>query len=357
MKGFVAVSSEPAGRIGRTGRFGVVGLGSILGVGLTVFTVAVSASGDDLRRSGAEPLRMTQRQFDALVQEVSNWGRWGKDDELGALNLITPQKRLAAARLVREGVTVSLAHPVVKETAIDASSPFRHRMLKTGRSPGPWAMDEYCVSYHGYVHTHMDALCHLFYKDRMYNGFRREDVTPQGAGKLGIQNVRQGIFTRGLLVDIPRLRGVRFLEPGTAIYPEELTEWERTTGLKVRPGDVLLIRTGRWERRRLLGPWDPLKSGVAGLHASCGRWLRARDIAVLGTDGAADVLPSGVENVSHPIHVLMLHAMGVHIFDNLDLRELSRKCAERKRWEFLITVAPLVVEGGTGSPFNPIAVF
>ncbi len=300
---------------------------------------------------------MTQQEFDRLVEEVSNWGRWGKDDQLGALNLITPEKRRAAARLVRVGVTISLAHPVEKQAAIDAPSPFRHRMIKTGRSEGPWAMDEYCVSYHGYVHTHMDALCHLFYKGRMYNGFSREAVTERGAERLGIENVRNGIFTRGLLVDIPRLRGVRFLEPGTAIYPEELDEWEKATGLKVQPGDVLLIRTGRWERRRLLGPWDPLKQGAAGLHASCGRWLHRRDLAVIGSDGAADVLPSGVKAVSHPVHVLALHAMGMPIFDNLDLRALAEMCVRQKRWEFLITVAPLVVEGGTGSPFNPIAVF
>jgi kynurenine formamidase len=303
------------------------------------------------------PRQMTKADFDRLVKELSNWGRWGEDDQLGALNLITPKKRQQAAMLVKEGISVSMARNVEKTESPDNPQPFVHTMLSTGFDDGPWAMDNYSVSYHGLAHTHMDSLCHLFYEGKIYNGFSRKEVGPQGAKKLSIHNIKNGIFTRGLLIDIPRLRGVRFLEPGSAIYPYELDEWEKKTGIKVKSGDVVFIRTGRWARRALLGPWDVNKQGMAGLHASCAKWLKERDVAMLGSDAAADVIPSGIPDVTHPIHVLTLHVMGVHIFDNCDLEELSKVAARLNRWEFLITAAPIPVEGGTGSPLNPIATY
>ncbi len=298
---------------------------------------------------------MTVQDVDRLVEELSNWGRWGKDDQLGTLNLITPEKRRQAAELVREGISVSLARNVETDAAPDNPDPFVHTMLAIGRgADGPWSMDRFSVAYHGYAHTHMDALCHLFYRGKMYNGFSRNEVGEKGAERLGIHNVKTGIFTRGVLIDIPRLRGVRFLEPGTAIYPEELDAWEEFAGLKVEAGDVIFIRTGRWKRRELLGPWD-VQQGLAGLHASCARWLKQRDVAMIGSDAASDVIPSGIPGMTHPIHLLTLHAMGIHIFDNCDLEELSETAQKLKRWEFLITAAPLAVQGGTGSPLNPIA--
>jgi kynurenine formamidase len=301
---------------------------------------------------------MTKEDVERLVQELSNWGRWGEEDQLGALNLITPQKRLEAARLVKEGISVSLAHKVETQAAPDNPMPFVHKMIVNGRDDeGEWAMDNFSVAYHGFAHTHMDSLCHMFYNGKMYNGFKREQVGPDGAEVLSIHNVRNGIFTRGVLIDIPKLRGVRFLEPGTPIYPEELEAWEQQAGLKVKSGDVVFIRTGRWARRAVTGPWDVTTEGAAGLHASCGKWLRERDIAMLGSDAAADVIPSGIDGVPHPIHVLTLHAMGVHIFDNCDLEAVAETAARLDRWEFLLTTAPLIVEGGTGSPLNPIATF
>lgn len=305
-----------------------------------------------------EPPEMTSADIDRLVKEVSNWGRWGKDDQLGTLNLITAEKRQQAAKLVRRGVSVSLARNVEKSAAPDNPRPFEHEMLAFGKgSTGSWAMDNYSVSYHGLAHTHMDSLCHLFYQGKMYNGFSRDQVVESGAVQLGIQNIKQGIFTRGILIDIPLLRGERFLEPGSPILPSELTAWEERAGVKVSSGDVIFIRTGRWARRDLVGPWDASTDGLAGLHASCAKWLRERDIAMLGSDAASDVIPSRIPGVSHPIHVLTLHAMGVHIFDNCDLKELARVAAEFEQWEFLLTASPLAVDGGTGSPLNPIATY
>lgn len=302
--------------------------------------------------------QLTQADIDRWIEELSNWGRWGEDDQLGALNLITPEKRLAAAKLIREGISVSLARDVEKTAAQDNPDPFQHEMLLVGRgTDSPWSGDRFSVSYHGYAHTHMDSLCHLFYRGKMYNGFSRDEVVRAGAKKLGIQNAKQGIFTRGILFDLAELRGVRFLEPGSAIYPDELDAWEKHAGIQVGSGDVIFIRTGRWKRRDQFGPWDVTKEGAAGLHASCAKWLRDRDVAMIGSDGASDVLPSGVEGVTHPVHVLTLHAMGVHIFDNCDLEAVSEVAKRLKRWDFALTAAPLAVEGGTGSPLNPIASF
>ena len=301
--------------------------------------------------------QMSKAEFDGLVKELSNWGRWGPDDQLGTLNLITPSKRKQAIQLVQVGLPVSLARNVEKEKAADNPKPFEHTMLLTGRDKGQWSVDNYSVSYHGLAHTHMDSLCHLFHNGKMYNGFSKSEVGTQGARKLSIDNIKRGIFTRAVLIDIPRLRGVDYLEPGSAIYPDELEAWENRASTKVTSGDVVLIRTGRWARRAAIGPWSVEKEGMAGLHASCARWLKQRDVAMLGSDAASDVLPSGVPGVSHPIHVLTLHVMGIHIFDNCDLEELSKTADRLKRWEFLITAAPIPVKGGTGSPLNPIATF
>ncbi|MBM3727178.1 MAG: cyclase family protein [Acidobacteria bacterium] len=302
--------------------------------------------------------KVDKATVDKWMKELSNWGRWGKADQLGAPNLITPEKRKQAAALVRAGVTVSLAHDTEKATAADNPDPFSHEFTATAANPvaGQYSVDRYGVLYHGWAHSHMDALCHMFYEGKMYNGFSMNEITKAGAAKLAVTNLKNGIFTRAILMDIPRLKGVEWLEPSTAIYPEDLDAWEKKAGVRVQPGDIVLIRTGRWARRAAKGPW-PIMNAAAGLHASCARWLRQRDIAILGSDGASDVMPSGVPGVAQPIHQLTLIAMGVPIFDNMDLEAAGKEAAKQSRWEFLVSAGPLPVPGGTGSPLNPIAVF
>src|SRR5262245_14848125 len=183
---------------------------------------------------------LTQADIDRWMTELSKWGRWGKEDELGAVNLITAAKRKQAAALVREGVSVSLSRSTEKEKAIDNPSPFEHIMNQSGvKNRGSFSIDTYSVLYHGYAHTHMDALCHMFYHGKMFNGFSQDEVTEKGARKLSIHNLKNGIFTRGILMDFPRLKGVPYLEPGTPIYPEDLEAWEKRAGLKVSSGDVV----------------------------------------------------------------------------------------------------------------------
>src|SRR5579872_6240527 len=284
---------------------------------------------------------VTAAMVDQWMAELSNWGRWGKDDQMGAVNLITPAKRKQAAALVKDGVSVSMAHNTLPAKSDDNDSPFGHTMTSTGKNPleGFYAMDLISVSYHGWAHTHMDSLCHMFYKGKMYNGYPQTDVTTEGATKLAITNFKNGILSRGILMDIPRLKGVPYLTPGTAIYPEDLDAWEKKAGVKVGSGDVVIIRTGRWALRDAKGPWK-ISTNSAGLYVTCMKWLKARDAAVLGSDGASDVMPSGVAGVTQPVHQLAIIAMGMPIFDNLDLEAVSAEANKRQRWEFLVSAAP-----------------
>ena len=296
--------------------------------------------------------------FAEWMSELSNWGRWGDDDELGTVNLITAKKRVDAARLVKTGISVSLARDLEKSESLHNANPLKHEMNFTGLEPGggQFSGDSYWIRYHGLAHSHLDALGHVFYDGKMYNGFAQTLVTDAGAQKLSISTLAHGIFSRGVLIDVPWTKGVSYLEPGTAILPEDLDAWAAESGVRLSPGDVVLIRTGRWARLEDKGPW-PVGEALAGLHASAVKWLKDRDVAVVGTDAGVDVIPSGVEGQPFPVHRLLIVAMGTPIFDNLDLEQLRKEAIRQKRWEFLFTVAPLRVRGGTGSPLNPIATF
>jgi kynurenine formamidase len=290
------------------------------------------------------------------MTELSNWGRWGKDDQRGTLNLITPERSRKALTLAREGLAVSLSHPYLEQKADDVGSPFGHEMVVM-QEAGPFVLDRFSVMFHGFAHTHMDALCHMSHHAKMYNGFTLDTIGPTGCTKLAIADIApHGLIARGVLIDVGALKGVSYLEPGTAIYAEDIEAWEKRAKVKIGAGDIVLVRNGRWRRRATMGPWQTATT-AAGLHASVMPWLKARDVAMLGSDNTNDVLPSGVEGVGMPVHLLTLVAMGMPLFDNLDLEDLAEAAAKRNRWEFLLVAAPLTVNGGTGSPLNPIAIF
>ena len=304
---------------------------------------------------------LDQADIERLVDELSNWGRWGPDDQLGAANLITPEKRLAALALATEGITVSLAHRVLKDEADDVPLPFGHSMLGVPGEEAKSAFfggvsDRYEVSYHGYSHSHIDSLCHILHKGKMYNGVSQDTITEAGCSNASIVNLQGGIVTRGVLVDVPRLKGVPYLEPGTPIYVEDLDAWEEMAGVTVQPGDAVFIRTGRWARRAEVGPWN-ISQNAAGLHASTMPWFKSRDVSFMGSDAALDVVPSLVEDVRLPVHLLTIVAMGVDLFDNQDLEALAETAASLNRWEFTLVAGPLAVENGTGSPVNALAIF
>ena len=290
----------------------------------------------------------------AFHDTLSNWGRWGDDDQLGALNLITPEVTAAAAATVRSGRTVSCARTLNTLAAPDNPSPVAHHMI--GTATEGYGADYVALAPHGFATSHIDALCHIFHEGRIFNGYPAETVTAHGATRLGIHHLQSGIVTRGVLLDVPALRGTDALEPGEPIFPDDLEAAEERAGLQVGPGDALLVRTGRWRWRDEHGPWD-LGRQAAGLDASCLPWLRQRDVATLGSDGVSDVLPSRVDGVGMPIHTVTIVVLGVHLMDNLDVDALATACGEEGRWEFLFTVAPLVLRRGTASPVNPIAVF
>jgi kynurenine formamidase len=303
----------------------------------------------------AQPARrLTKNDIDRFMIELSNWGRWGKTDQMGTANLIMPAKRQAAARLVTEGLSLSLSRNTDTEKALDNDSPFGHKMM-IGVGGG-FNMDEYTTAFHGFATTHFDALSHMFYRGKMYNGFPQSSVTERGARELAVTAFRDGFLTRGVLIDIPEVRGVPYLEPSTAIYPEDLNAWEKATGVRVLPGDAVFIRTGRWARRAEKGPWNASEHS-AGIYTTCAKWLKDKGVALLGSDGSHDVLPSGVDGVDWPVHQILLVAVGMPLFDNCDLEGLSKAAAARKRWTFLFTASPLAVSGGTGSPLNPTATF
>ena len=306
----------------------------------------------------------SQAWLESVFQATKNWGRWGAEDERGALNFITPQRRIAAATLVRDGITVSCARDLAVDPSVENPRPAQHHMLVAGDAadslgvPGLGATADYVgVSFHGMATSHIDALCHIVVEGRLFNGFPASEVKSTGARRGAIGVAADGIVGRGVLLDVPRLRGAAWLEPREAILPEELERAEAEQGVRVGEGDLLLVATGRDTRRAELGPWDPNGVGLAGLDPRCIPWLAERCIAVLGSDGVSDPLPaSRIPRWPLPVHQCCLAGMGVHLLDNLALAELARACADRKRWEFLFAVAPLRIPGGTGSPINPIAI-
>jgi kynurenine formamidase len=300
--------------------------------------------------------RLTPEEVKASFEKISNWGRWGKEDQRGALNFITAEKRAAAARLAKAGEIVSLALPLSTQTTAENPQPVQHLMLHVGLHAVA-ALDYFGIAPHGMAFTHLDALCHVFRDGKMYNGFSNREVGRFGAKKCAIDVTRDGIASRGVLLDIPKTRKVEWLEPGDPIYPEDLNAAEKMGALRVDEGDVLLIRTGRHQRRKAKGAWDPWREGLPGLDASCLTWLHERRISVLGCDAVSDLIPNGYGGeLSMPIHVGTLVMMGIHLIDNADLEALSAACARHNRYEFLFAMAPLILERGTASPVNPLAI-
>ncbi len=255
---------------------------------------------------------------------------------------------------MRSGRTVGCARPLPTEPAADNERPVVH--LMAGTASEGFGADYFALAPHGFAVSHIDALCHIFHEGRLYNGYPVERVTAHGALALAIDALRDGVVSRGVLLDVPALRGVPWLEPGDAIGPDELERAEAAAGVRVEAGDVLLVRTGRWALRAARGAWNA-RGRLAGLHASCLPWLFERRVAALGGDGVSDVVPSGVEGVPLPIHSVAIVAMGLHLLDNLDLDPLAEACRAEGRHAFQLVIAPLVIARGTASPVNPIAIF
>lgn len=299
-------------------------------------------------------------EFRELFDAVSNWGRWGEDDELGTLNELAADDVVRAAGLVRTGERVTLSLAMDTEKRVDNPNPAVHRMMQlhdTDAESGlRFATDYVGADYHHDAHTHIDALCHVAFEGALYNGRPAGSYTSDGAAANTIEVVKQGLVGRGVLLDVPRLHGVPWLEPGDHVFSEDLEGAERAQGVTVGKGDILLVRTGHVRRLRELGPWDTAEA-KAGLHPSTTRFLAERRVAALASDGNSDTAPSTTEGVGFPVHALALNAMGLHLLDYLQFEDVASVCERLGRWDFLFVGAPLRIVGGTGSPLNPIAIF
>jgi kynurenine formamidase len=296
-----------------------------------------------------------------MFETLSNWGRWGDDDKLGTLNLITPDVTKAAAAAVRYGRTVSLARTITPTYALDNTNPPLHFMIVSGESAPATghgaSADWYGMACHGHSMTHLDSLGHLFWNGKMYNGrpaSRVDQVT--GAKDGSIEDAGDGVVTRGILLDLPLALNVPYLEPGHNITPAELESAEAMAGVRVRSGDALLIRTGRDADRAARGPHLPDEHGCAGLSPLCLPWIRERGVAILGSDSAHDPMPSPYNQLAGPIHSVGIVGMGLWLLDNAYLEGLADAATEASQWEFLFVMGPLKLKRGTGSPVNPLAV-
>ncbi|GAA1862462.1 cyclase family protein [Pseudonocardia ailaonensis] len=310
--------------------------------------------------AGTDEEHLTREQVGRMFETLSNWGRWGEDDDLGTLNLITAEHRRRAAALVREGRAVSLGRAISPTFAVDNPWPALHHMIESGAGAHEGFVgmtDWFGLACHGFAVTHLDGLNHAAWNGKMYNGRAASSVTTRHGGRAGaVGRAGARIATRGLLVDVPALRGLPWLDLGDRVRPGDLDAWEAWSGIRVDAGDALVISTGRDSRRRERGAHDFWKEGSPGLDASCLPWLRERDVAVLVSDTGQDAMPSGYPDIPTPVHGVGIVAMGLWLLDNAGLDELLDVCREHGVWEFLLCCAPLDVKGATGSPVTPVAI-
>jgi kynurenine formamidase len=330
--------------------------GVIVAVSASVLAAAgLFAQGSPFKPDASRPV-IALAEYERWQKEISNWGRWGKDDEMGALNLITPAKRRAAAALVKEGMAVSLASNAATQKDLDVPCPAEWMMTAASQAAATDRIAYPCI--HGAGATHLDSFAHIFFNGLAWNGYPVSTVVSKekGAIRNSVLNMKNGIVTRAILFDLPRLKGLPYLEPGTRVFPDDLEAWEKKAGVKIGAGDALLFRWGRWARRAKLGPWA-IDEGAAGFDNSVIPWLKQRDVSVIAweTPGYVPQPPGDLPRLA--LHNFALTMLGIMLIDRADLEALSEAAASRNRWEFMLSVAPLPIPYGTGSPVNPLALF
>jgi kynurenine formamidase len=304
-----------------------------------------------------------------LALRFRNWGRWGADDELGTLNFITADKIAAAAALVRQGKVLSLAIP------FDANGPQTgfggrinplHFMLQDGGDVASGAQDfvpglRWCddvVTMPLQCATQWDALAHIYFDDRMYNDRGPEMVNSSGARANSIDRIKDKVVSRGVFLDIPRYRGVEWLQPGEAIYTTDLDGAAAMAGVAIDSGDIVLIRTGQIAQVRKEGSWGSYAGGPApGLSLTTAEWLYDNEIAGYATDTwGTEVIPNETPDVFQPLHCVAIVNMGMLVGEIFDLEGLAEDCAADGVYEFLFVAPPLPITGAVGSPINPQAI-
>jgi kynurenine formamidase len=298
------------------------------------------------------------------TRSLSNWGRWGSGDHLGTLNYITADVRRAAGGEIRQGRSISCAWPIDASPRLDGRP--NRLMMSTGeacgRSDPPQrvavASDMLQLQIHSFQITHLDALSHWFLDARMYNDRPAELVTAEdGARELGIETVRDGIVTRGLLLDVAAVREVESLLPGDAVLPDDLERAAARQSTQVRSGDALLLYTGHGRRRRQEAGAPATSAVWPGWHAACLPWIHEREVALLASEASNEVMPNQYALLGrHPIHTVGIAAMGLWLLDYCNMESLAQACRASGQWSFLFAATPLPVQGATGSPLNPVAI-
>jgi len=306
------------------------------------------------------------------IETCSNWGRWGEDDQLGTLNYVGPEEVIAAAAAVRKGKVISLGLPF--DLNGPQNGPFRANPLNVMTAsgtdylagaqdplPNNWGpakgfgFADDVVVMPNQSSTQWDALCHIFFEGKMWNGRGAGEVRARGSGFGGIENYRSSLVMRGVLLDVARVKGVDMLEPGYPIGISDLEEAAEDHGVEVRRGDALIVRTGMTEARR--GDWADYSGGDApGLSVHTAPWLHEKQVSAVAADTwGLEVRPNEVD-LFQPFHVVGLVHMGLAIGEIFLLDELSADCAADGQYEFLFTAPALPITGAAGSPVNPLAV-
>jgi len=301
---------------------------------------------------------LTEDEFRTEFRRLRRWAG-AETDQRGTLGGLTDRHRLAALAQARTGRAISLAMPINRNSGPDNSKPALHHMVDLGdvEAPEPIAHKDFIgLDYHGKATTHLDAVCHIGYEGELFGGLKsREAFSSLGSTWAAVTTMSTGLVLRGVLIDMPVVRSVRWLEPGTAVRTTDILAAEQSLGIRIGEHDAVLLRSGHGARKAALGAWNS-DNASAGLHVEVMSMLADRGVALLGGDGDSDVRPSPVQGVHSPIHAMALTGLGMPLLDNLTLEELSVECAAVGRYEFLLMVAPLVIPRGTGSPVNPIAV-
>jgi kynurenine formamidase len=301
----------------------------------------------------------TQAEIERYFERLNNWGRWGNNDQRGTLNLITPEKRTAAVALARSGRVVSLARDLTPQPTLDY-----HMLCPVRRGSSKAAVDYVGMVYHGVTVTHMDALCHVEYQGKLYNGRSFEDNIRFGGAGWGALDVWfDGVVTRGVLLDVAAAREEGYVKIGKPVIPPELDAAAARAGVTVEPGDFVVVRSGReaYENAGTSAAPPISTQSLAnvdarpGLHISCLEWLRERDVAGIAWD-LMDERPVGYNGIEFGVH-LGIPLLGLCLIDNVDPERLVAACAEEKRYEFLFVAMPLRIAGSTGSPCQPVAIF
>jgi kynurenine formamidase len=314
----------------------------------------------------------------ALAQKYTNWGRWGAEDQLGTLNHVTPDDVVAAAQLVRNGRIVHMGLPIDDQGPQSGGGSFGrfnpiHLMIRDGADV---AAGTTIRDFYGGEDRHLrgtddilimplqsgtqwDALSHIFFEGKMYNGYPADQVSSKGAMKNDIAQGRDRMIGRGVLLDVPSVLGVQWLEPGYAITADDLTRCEEVQGVTVRRGDHVFVRTGQMAQVRDRGNWGDYSGGDApGLGLAAVPWVAEREIAALATDTwGLEVRPNETPDTNQPLHIILIVHMGMWLGEIFDLEDLAVACREENRWEFLFAGPPLSITRAVGSPLNPLAVF